>query len=45
MIKTARIRSLQRDHQRKLNTIREKWDVNGAAAEKLVNTACVLRDE
>ena len=44
-IKTARIRSLQRDHQRKLETIRDKWDVNGAAGEKQVNAACVRRDE
>ena len=45
MVKTARIRSLQRDHQRKLNIIRDKWDVNGTAGEKQVNAAFILRDE
>ena len=45
MVKTARIRSLQRDHQEKLNLVRDKWAVDGTADEKQVNAALVLRDE
>ena len=44
-IKTARIRSLQRDHEAALDSIRDKWEVQGSAGERQVNTLRIMRDE